>query len=256
MLNTLFDSSFTLYTNITDCELEAMKIIDTFTRDYQYGDSFMSMFGQINTAVGRNREFKKSLKGENHISMKDVTVAGLPDFLNFFQGDKEKKIGRIESSLENNTVEKKMKLPTEMNNYLREYRSFLKTELKKESNPGYNGKLLIQLNYGLSKMTIDYALDDDSIIHINCNMYHGMILSLFNNIQDDEAVLKDEEIANKLNIPLELVIKSLNALKNPKHPILSNESGDVHRWKINKDFQLSEKAKNSDYTITINDKRR
>ena len=84
-------------------------------------------------------------------------------------------------------------------------------------------------------------------------MYQGMILTLFDD-DGSENGLVDTDIATKLNIPIDIVLRCLNALGSTKFPILV-KSGD-HNWKINIDLEIPQKVINSGNTVTITEKKK
>lgn len=140
-----------------------------------------------------------------------------------------------------------------MNQLIKEFRRFYKGELRR-SRRSSEGKLLLQPSYSNSRMTVDYTLPNGTLCHLNCNMYHGIILTLFNDIELDHEGFKEADISAKLNIPIDVVNKSLNALGSAKFPILVLSADS--KWRINTQLELSQKIINSGNVINISEKRK
>ncbi|GAV28375.1 hypothetical protein PMKS-001846 [Pichia membranifaciens] len=241
MLGSLLHADFTLYTNISDCELEMCTVLDKVCKGYHYGEPMLEAYRLVQESYKRYKEFGRYLSenDSNHKGIDEIDMVGLPEVLNLTAPSTEIQFN-------------KMVLPPGMEQVLKEFRRFYKNELRR-SRRSSEGKLIIQPNYSYSRMTIDYTLPNGTACHINCNMYQGMILTLFDD-DGSENGLVDTDIATKLNIPIDIVLKSLNALGGTKFPILVN-SGD-HKWKINIDLVIPQKVINSGHTVTITEKKK
>ncbi|ODQ49461.1 hypothetical protein PICMEDRAFT_9925 [Pichia membranifaciens NRRL Y-2026] len=241
MLGSLLNADFTLYTNISDCELEMCTVLDDVCKGYHYGEPMLEAYQLVQESYKRYKEFGKYLSENdlNHSGIDEIDMVGLPEVLNLSTPFTEIQF--------NNMV-----LPLEMGQMMKEFKRFYKNELRR-SRRYSEGKLIIQPNYHYSRMTIDYTPPNGIVCHINCNMYQGMILTLFDD-DGSENGLVDTDIATKLNIPIDIVLRCLNALGSTKFPILV-KSGD-HNWKINIDLEIPQKVINSGNTVTITEKKK
>ena len=89
------------------------------------------------------------------------------------------------------------------------------------------------------QIEIDYTTDTGGTARIDCNLYQGMILRLFDEERDEE--LAADAISEKLNIiDGNVTLKNLRMLSDEKAPILKETGG---KWSINKEFAITEKQK-------------
>ncbi|KAG0679153.1 hypothetical protein C6P40_003478 [Pichia californica] len=240
MLNSIYESNFTLFTNICDCENEMCKKLDNlFKISNNFNNlSFLKILKDIKKSRLNFIEFKK-FKNNNKIS-----IIGLPNNLKFIKNNYlpfnyDKNYNNNEKNLKNSYL----KLPSNIKSDIKDFKNFLK--LNENSNDKLkDSKLLLELNYSYSRMLIDFTLNDGTICHLDCNFYHGMILSLFNEFN----ILNENEIAKKLNLLLNITIKYLNNLKSSKCPILKNIEND---WMIDENFKITDKIKRANNTIVI-----
>lgn len=248
MLGSLYHADFTLYTNISDCELEMSTALDLICKEYQYGEPMMDIYNQIQDSYERYKKFESFLTENaiNHTGMDSIDMIALPEELNMA-------ISLSSSTTSSDKQFNKMVLPPEMNQLIKEFRRFYKGELRR-SRRSSEGKLLLQPSYSNSRMTVDYTLPNGTLCHLNCNMYHGIILTLFNDIELDHEGFKEADISAKLNIPIDVVNKSLNALGSAKFPILVLSADS--KWRINTQLELSQKIINSGNVINISEKRK
>lgn len=201
MISTLFEADFNIYINISDCENE---VIDAMVK---YLD--IKEISEIQDNFMKSYDYFKQYN-----TLTGSFIIGLP-----------KEYG-VEDT-------EKMALPLHMGLELKEYKRWIRDKLR------INKKFKLELNNWMSRVEIDYTTDTGGTARIDCNLYQGMILRLFDEERDEE--LAADAISEKLNIiDGNVTLKNLRMLSDEKAPILKETGG---KWSINKEFAITEKQK-------------
>lgn len=224
MINSLFNCNFTIFTNICDCEKDIILKLDEIFKKFNFEDKLIKSFKEIEKSFLNFKKFKEL----NNIDNDKFSIIGLPNEFNL-----------------NNEInqEDKILIPKEINKLIKEYIKFIRNKFKQEFKT--DNKIGFKLSYLNSKMTLKFELDTNEEIEINCNFYQGLILNLFNEIEE----LKDIEICEKLKLSFEVVLKNLKILNDEKNFSILVKNGD--KWMINSELKITERIKNSNNVINI-----
>lgn len=227
MLNSLFTPNFTSYTNIIDCETDMAGAIDSHMAGTK--KDIHELVEEINEAYEIYSKYC-NVSNDNVSAM-----VGLPR--NLEQSNDE----MLSSNLS-------LRLPPELISETKEYSRWLKAELRKHKKLGNYIKVKFELSYAYSKLNIDYTLGNGQTIHIICNMYQGLILTLFDEYEDGDAISLDT-FADKLNVPERMILKHISPLCLKRHALLVMK--DDRHWFLNNNFTITEKLSDSSNTLVI-----
>lgn len=225
MINSLFSSDFTLFINICDCEKDIILKLDKIFEKINFEDKLIKSFNEIIKSHKYFKEFQELNNNNNN----DNIIIGLSNKFKLNNDDDDVNEGLI---------------PKDINKKIKEYNKFIRNKFKEEFKN--ENKINIKLSYSISKMNIRFNVNENEEIEINCNFYQGLILNLFN--ENDE--LNENEICDRLQLNFDIVLKNLKILNDERNYSILVKNGD-DKWKINLNFEISGRLKNSNNVINI-----
>ena len=242
MISILYDANFNIYTNVMDAELEISEQCDELLPKHEGGQVFLkSICEEVERAYN-------DIDG-----LRELVCGKVPEL----EGWEMAKFMFLPLSIAPHAADIAMKkkdalaMPSVMNAAMRQFKVEVKNRVQsRNGNKNGNGngscKLKFGLDYANSRMELEMSTHDGTPLLVSCNMFQGLILTLF-----DDGIEKIDVsmVSRKLNMREDVARRHLRVLSSERMRLLVEV--DDASWMVNERFSIPAKCTRNEAGVAV-----